>query len=336
MVTIVEVGEQVVPTVNQDYTDPTTDAEMTFPTAGVPGVVKERTTAGEYLSGDPQYDYLVEFNPAVQVIANVIEVDENGQEITTQQLFTLSVSWFTDIELGLATAEDDPFELDDQAVQQNIDDGKRRSTANLSTAEGINSQVEAEDLTGTSDYGGPDIKAATDTLRDLVGTLDEVENVGGKTSEEVNNQAYNYETTAVGVADNSDLFVEYIDNLYEFRQVQQEGEKERVRNSQQGAEQQVRADEEDAANSQAFNDSYLTINNSAPYTLTENFSEYNLSEEGENEILDSIEEVVNNLNNSLLGPDDPAPELFTIERSTSSTVQEEESTSEPLSPEEVE
>jgi len=336
-VTILEVGDPAIPVVNADYLDPVTDTEMTFPTQGIVGTVLKSETYGNYVESDePIYQYLLTFDPPVETTADVVTADDDGIETSNQQLFTASEIWFSDVDLGLSD-EVDPFELDSQAIQNTIDEGKQRSTANLSTVQSISASVGQEDVVNTSDYGGPDILASSDTLTALVGTLDNIEDVNGKTSDEIDNQAYKYEKEASSVADNSDIFAEYVDNLYSQRQVEQEKEDERHRYSEQGAEQQQQADVEDAQNSKEYYDAHIDLGHlENPFTLTENFDEYNLSEEAEETLLDSIEEVVNNLNSSLLGPDDPAPTLFTIERTTSTVQPEPESTSYPTSPEEAE
>ena len=327
--TILEVGDSATPLNNVIYSDPSTNTEVELPVAGVAGTVIDLRQEGVDSEDYGIYRYSVSFSPAISVETTYLVTEDDGTETEEPITITVDEIWQLDYELGLAEDTSEVL-IDDVAIQQQINEGKRKSDASLNKINSVASQVAQEDVSLMSDFGGQEIQDALANVQ-LGNTIAGENNVIGKPQDELK-FAPSLGERAENIGSSSELFLEYVENLFAVRQYLQELDSERMASANKAQEQQTKADQEDTKNVATYSDTYLENEAGSNQVIADTDDYFVIPTEAKQESLDDLSEIMNNLNNSVLGPDsEPIPQInFTASEPDEI---EEVDPSEPTSPE---
>lgn len=330
MTTIItlEVGEQAIPVVDVSYTDPTTQVLVTLPTKDAIGVVLSRFQVSVDIETDlPIYSYQIQFTPAVTALYVVPADPEDPESVDEERSVTVDVLGMDNSQLGL-TLDEEPI-IDVVAIQQTVNESKQISQASLNTATAINNELQQLDPSALS-FGRSEINSAVETMiksdadistRDVIGLSDE----------DLTRKGQENKITSELLSSDQQISLEYIDNLFAFREVLVNIDNEVKANAEESNVQVLRGLEEDQLNADAFNDSYLSVPAAQNSFVNPEGFDYPVEEQNST-VYPNFSEIATLMNSSLLNPETNPIPVVVVPPDTSGNDVVEEIPFEPIIP----
>ncbi|RKZ90818.1 MAG: hypothetical protein DRQ40_10565 [Gammaproteobacteria bacterium] len=329
MVTIItlEIGDRAVPVVDTEYVDPATGILVTLPTNGAEGIVLSRVQVSVDLETDlPIYNYQVAFDPIVSYTYIVPADPEDPESVETERTVSVDILGMDNEDLGLVSGQEPVVDV--VAIQQTINEAKQVSKTSLNSATSINNELKQLEVTDQS-YGKSEIDSSVQTMEKNDADI-ATRDVIGLSDDQLLETGQENKITAELLSSDQQIILEYVDNLFAYRQVLADIDTSLKDASEQSAEQLLRGQVEDQANEDAFSETFLQVEGADNAFVDPSAFSYPVEEEQEINYPE-FSRIATLMQSSLLNPETSGPDVV-ISPPEDPTVEIEDTPFEPIIP----